>query len=110
MFVYATGEWKKLADDTFRMVLMRKYDAGKETKKSTDMGEFSFAVERIFTGSIAYVGDKVAIEGTIHAVDEELGDREVGFFEMIDSTQERLGMTDEEAADLMMRGKKLTSK
>lgn len=109
IFSKAVGEWDLKADDEFRLVLMRTYETGRETTEATDMGEFSFDVERIFTGTLKHVGEKVAMEGVIHLVDVDFGDRKVGFFEMIDTTEERLGLTEEEAEALLMKGKKISA-
>jgi hypothetical protein len=43
------------------------------------------------TGTISHVGEYISVEGKIHNMDEVLGDEEVGFFEMIDTTEERGG-------------------
>ena len=59
------------------------------------MGEFSFSVERVYAGDMTVVGGKTAVSGVIHQIDD-LGDREVGYFNMIDTTNERLGENDRE--------------
>jgi hypothetical protein len=56
----------------------------------TDMGEFEFDVVRTFTGEMTMVGASAAVQGGIHSSDEILGDQEVGFFNMIDTTDARL--------------------
>jgi hypothetical protein len=92
----ASGTWSvsNIHDDkdnnqpTFQMTLSRTYTAGAGSSTSTDMGEFSFTVDRIFRGNLYMVGAKLAVEGSVHANDE-LGDHEVGYFEMIDVTKER---------------------
>lgn len=110
VFKESDGEWELNDNGSFRMVMMRKYDAGKDTKNPTDMGEFSFKVERVYTGTVTDVGGLAAFEGVIHAIDDGLGDLQVGFFEMLDTTEMRMGMTDEEVADKMLSGKKVKSK
>jgi hypothetical protein len=78
------------------MVLTRTYAAGREDKKETAMGEFEFAVDRNFIGETTLVGDCVATTGSIHVLDELWGDKEVGFFNMIDTTDARLREEEEE--------------
>jgi hypothetical protein len=90
LFITAEGTWKQ-NDDEFEMVLTRRFQAGKEVRLPTDMGEFEFDVVRTFTGEMAIVGASTAVQGGIHSSDEILGDREVGFFNMIDTTNDRLG-------------------
>jgi len=52
------------------------------------LGEFTFDVERTYIGQIAQVGNKLAMTGSLWANDPFHGDTEVGFFNMIDSTEE----------------------
>ena len=59
------------------------------------MGEFDFEVERVFMGEFAKVGGNVAVTGSVHQIDE-LGDHEVGYFNMLDTTKERLGEEEKE--------------
>lgn len=37
------------------------------------------------------VGDSVAITGVMCAIDDVLGNKEIGYFNMIDATDERVG-------------------
>lgn len=98
VYMSASGNWEvDESGKNFKMVLKREYESGKNTKRGTDMGEFNFTVERIFTGELGFVGECVAVTGAIHSVDETFGDLEVGFFNLIDTTKERLGMEEEEA-------------
>jgi hypothetical protein len=60
------------------------------------MDEFSYSVERPFVGEMALVGGKLAVEGSIHSVDDMVGDREVGYFSMLDTTKIKLGLEKEE--------------
>ena len=94
LFTAATGTWSATAE-TLTMTLSRTYSAGSESAVATDMGEFSFTVDRTFTGNLYMVGAKLAVEGSVHALDEH-GDNEVGYFEMIDVTKEREGLKDDE--------------
>lgn len=84
------GTWKQV-DGSFRMEVTRRFPGGKETKESTDMGEFAFDVIRTYLGDMTMVGASIAITGAMHTNDETLGDQEVGFFNMIDTTAEREG-------------------
>lgn len=74
---------------TFEMTLKRTYPGGHQKSKQTDVGSFGYDVERQFTGEFGLVGGKLSVSGTIHLSDRGLGDEEVGFFEMIDTTEER---------------------
>ena len=67
------------------MTLVRHYQAGHEATESTDVGEFTFAVERNFIGTLTYVGDRLAISGNMFIEDEIFGDDEIGYFNMIDT-------------------------
>jgi zinc transporter ZupT len=67
-------------------------------------------VERVFTGTVTSVGGLLAFEGVVHALDDQFGDLQVGFFEMIDTTEARMLLSDEEAADKILLGKKAKSK
>ena len=50
------------------------------------------AVKRTFSGEMTLVGESVGITGVMENVDETLGENnEVGFFNMIDGTDEREG-------------------
>jgi hypothetical protein len=110
IFKEGGGEWElDEATGAFKMVMSRKYETGRDTKNPTDMGEFSFTVERAYTGTVTAVGGYLAFEGVMHAIDETFGDLQVGFFEMIDTTEMRKLLSDEEAANKMMSGKKLKS-
>ena len=83
-----SGRWEQGNSEDFVMTIKRSFLAGTEKRHDTDMGQFSFDVERLFVGTMEYVGSSLAVEGSIVMVDEVLGDEEVGFFSMIDITQE----------------------
>lgn len=92
----ARGEWSQKSDGTFRMTLIRSYEAGKEKTLDTDVGEFAYETERLFTGTeITMVGNCLSVSGSIHHMDEH-GDQEVGYFIMIDTTKARLGEDDDD--------------
>ncbi|CAB9525902.1 expressed unknown protein [Seminavis robusta] len=93
LFSQATGTWsvyhskeeEEQEELLFDMSITRTFDAG---QKSTDMGEFTFSVDRMYLGDVTKVGDRLAVTGTIHLVDELLGDEKIGFFNMIDNREE----------------------
>lgn len=85
----ATGKWDQLPDGSLRIILKRKYTAGKDKEEKTDIGEFQYEVERTFIGEITEVGGVAAVSGSMHDVDETLGDRNVGYFNLIDTTKQR---------------------
>lgn len=74
----------------FQMVVKRTFGAGDDGK---DVGEFSFDVEKLYEGTMTMVGESVAIQGVIKIVDPLNPDAEdlmeVGFFNMIDGTNDR---------------------
>lgn len=81
---HATGSWKQNDDGSIDFKLVRTYRAGNDAREATGMGEFEYTVERQFTGSAAAVGSKLSYQGVVHLIDDVLGDKEVGYFEMID--------------------------
>lgn len=85
VFIDASGTWEHGPDGHFQMKLKRTFEAGKGPSKAQDMGEFNYVVERTFTGDLGKVGASVAASGSIHCQDEQLGDEEVGFFNLIDT-------------------------
>jgi hypothetical protein len=90
----ASGSWTEVEEDDgiFEMILKRSYATGREKIDITDLGEYEYTVERRFTGTFTFVGAEVNVEGSVHDIDEVLGDRSVGFFSMIDVTKEREGV------------------
>jgi hypothetical protein len=110
IFTEAKGKWElDEATGSFKMNIVRTFDTGRQTKNPTDMGEFVFDVERVFTGILSEVGGLLAFEGVVHSMDERFGDLQVGIYEMIDTTEARMLLSDEEAADTILSGKKVTS-
>ena len=82
----------------FNLRLERTYLGGNKKKEGdadwgytdTNIGEFAYTVERTYAGECFIVGGSVfAMTGDIIDVDEVFGDRRVGFFNMIDTTEER---------------------
>ncbi|KAL7497313.1 hypothetical protein ACHAWT_005760 [Skeletonema menzelii] len=95
-FSSSYGTWSESTDESsegsavFEMKLSRTYTAGGDSKDPTDIGEFTYEVERSFSGLLTVVGGSlVAMEGVILDVDDMFGSREVGFFNMIDTTEAR---------------------
>jgi WW domain len=91
----ATGYWQvKPGTDDFSMSICKSFRTGSENR---DMGEFEFQVTRTFEGEMIMVGESVAITGVMkHEPDDQEQQRqqqqrlEVGFFNMIDSTEIRI--------------------
>ena len=97
LFRSSQGIWGTSIDDSseekseFEMKLSRTYVAGEQSKDATEIGEFTYSVERFYNGVVTSVGGSlVAVEGTILDVDDIFGTREVGFFNMIDTTDARV--------------------
>lgn len=86
----AEGKWE-LNGEELNLFITRKFEAGKEESKDTDMGEFDYTVDRSYVGRMSKVGGLLAFEGDMHDVGDNNQDRKVGFFEMIDTTADRLG-------------------
>jgi hypothetical protein len=96
LFVEASGVWKQDLEGLFELNIKRTYETGKEPSLDTDMGVFRFEVDRTFTGELFDVGGLVAVNGAIVSIDEMFGDLEVGFFNMIDTTEARSENIDEQ--------------
>ena len=74
----------------FEMKLTRTFHTGFEERDTTKIGEFDYSVERTYAGECFLVGGRIfAMSGEILDVDEIFGQRRVGFFNMIDTTEER---------------------
>lgn len=89
LFAKAVGNWE-IKENDFAMTITKTFSTGNERN---DMGEFTFDVERVFEGVMTVVGGtEVAINGKIFAEDiiTDKMDKEVGFFNMIDGTEQRL--------------------
>jgi len=90
LFLKATGTWQQQADQ-FLMSLTRTYQGGTEKREVTSMGEFPFQVVRTFVGDVTSVGDLVSVSGKITSNDDVMGEKNVGYFHLIDTTNDRLG-------------------
>jgi len=89
LFTKAVGNWE-IMENSFAMTITKTFTTGSENK---DMGEFSFDVERVFEGEMTVVGGtEVAVNGKIFAEDiiTDKHEKDVGFFNMIDGTDQRL--------------------
>jgi len=93
LFSKAVGNWE-IKENQFAMTITKTFATGTNNKSDpTGMGEFTFAVERVFEGEMTVVGGtEVAINGRIFAEDivTDKMEKEVGFFNMIDGTEQRL--------------------
>ena len=85
----ATGSWEITDDGNLKMTINRSFSAGQPETHSTDMGEFNFKVERNYIGQVEKIGELVGFSGSIHQVVDQ-GDAQVGFFEMVDTTEAKL--------------------
>jgi len=101
----ATGSWEcdEEKSGTFTMVVDRVYKTGLPSKKSTDMGDFTFVVSRRFRGGVERVGERVAVEGRMERTDNGEFLCEVGVFSLIDIGE----WADEESAGLGARVQKI---
>ena len=96
VFKSAMGSWRKNDDGTLHLEIQRVYETGQDSKKSSDVGSFTFSTIRVFEGRTQKVGEKIGFEGTVlDGLNEE---KKVGYFEMIDTTvgtegEESLKMT-----------------
>jgi hypothetical protein len=110
VFAQATGKWSYDAESNdFQMLLTRTYEAGRSKTTETEIGEFSFAVTRIFRGDVVLVGGSTtAMSGLTYDYETvsvgNVQERQVGFFNIIDTTNDRKGLTDEEWAQKMAQG------
>jgi hypothetical protein len=78
------GSWILRDDGLFAMNICRTFNTG---YSGSDLGEFSFVVERDFSGHVTKVGSLLALEGSSHIPDDLLGDVKVGYFSMLDVTE-----------------------
>ncbi len=95
LFSSSYGTWSESFDDSqnravFEMKLSRTFIAGENTKDATAIGEFEYEVERTYNGLLTVVGGSLVMEGVILDKDELFGSREVGFFNMMDTTEARV--------------------
>lgn len=74
----------------FEMTVARTFVTGMDEADATKVGEFEYSVERTYKGECSLVGGSLlSMTGEILDVDEIFGDRRVGFFNMIDTSEER---------------------
>jgi len=88
VYLDATGTWNvPPGTDDYTMVIKRTYGSGSDGR---DMGEFTYKVTRTYIGEMTNVGASVGITGVAHTLGPSVeGNQEVGFFNMIDGTDER---------------------
>ena len=89
----ASGTWTlDSLSGEFVMTLSRTYEAGYSSKVPTSVGVFAFTTVRKFVGRLYNIGVKQGISGNIFDISDGAADdasqepRNVGYFEMIDST------------------------
>eukprot|EP00429_Kryptoperidinium_foliaceum_P066065 CAMPEP_0176061244 /NCGR_PEP_ID=MMETSP0120_2-20121206/30534_1 /TAXON_ID=160619 /ORGANISM="Kryptoperidinium foliaceum, Strain CCMP 1326" /LENGTH=171 /DNA_ID=CAMNT_0017394801 /DNA_START=127 /DNA_END=642 /DNA_ORIENTATION=+ len=89
-FLAAAGTWSVPdGTDDFNMVVTRVFSAGQD---DSDMGEFNFELSKTYRGDMTMVGASVGVTGVMATADTVDGsEREVGYFNMIDVTDERMG-------------------
>lgn len=90
----AAGTWTggDGTETSFRMTIARTFGTG---VGMDDVG--SFTVERSFRGAeVKLIGEAFSITGTMHSSDIIMGDIDVGYFSMIDTTDAKLGEDGEE--------------
>lgn len=85
-----TGSWSQVTagedEAEFEMYLKKTFDAGVAQEWRTDMGEFSFSVERNYKGYVNKIGARLGASGKITNYDDLIGVRQdVGYFSMIDT-------------------------
>ncbi|KAL7536681.1 hypothetical protein ACHAXR_007330 [Thalassiosira sp. AJA248-18] len=90
LYTAGHGTWEENFKRFFQMKLMRTFITGADGSDPNEMGEFEYTVERTYNGECFMVGGStIAMNGEILDVDEIFGERRVGFFNMIDTTEER---------------------
>lgn len=82
-----TGMWELDEDGSLTMTIKRIFNAG---LPNTDMGEFNFALERCFTGTMENIGNQVGFKGKVIVEDDVLEDAHVGYFAMLATTESTL--------------------
>lgn len=82
----SSGEWEVSVDGAIKMTINRTFSAGQPEIQSTDVGEFAYEVKRQYLGQAEKIGGLTGFSGSIHRIDEEEPDAEVGYFELIDTT------------------------
>jgi len=93
-FDKAMGTWEIYpGTNDFKMKIERRFNTGRE---KSDVGEFSFVVERTYIGEMTEVGESVGITGVIQAMEGLNNEivKEVGYFNMIDGTDEKASYAD----------------
>jgi len=95
-YMAAAGSWSvPPGTNDYNMVITRVFSAGSE---SSDMGEFTFELTKFYKGDMTKVGESVAVTGVMSTSDTfDNTEVEVGYFNMIDATDERLGYEQESA-------------
>ena len=72
------------------MTLTRIYDGGHKSARFTDVGEFRYEVKRSYIGTLGHVGAEMAVtDGQIISTHSDLGEEKVGFFNIVETTDEK---------------------
>lgn len=89
-YLAAAGTWSvPPGTNDYNMVITRVFSAGRE---ESDMGEFTFEITKTYRGDMTKVGASVGVTGVMCTSDViDNSEIEVGYFNMIDATDERLG-------------------
>ena len=94
LWTAASGTWHVVPEtNEFTMWLSRSYTTGSSSRQ---MGEFSYTLERRFSGELTLVGESIAVSGVVYVKisdddDDEINEISAGYFNMIDATAERQG-------------------
>eukprot|EP00545_Synedropsis_sp_CCMP1620_P012494 CAMPEP_0119014204 /NCGR_PEP_ID=MMETSP1176-20130426/9413_1 /TAXON_ID=265551 /ORGANISM="Synedropsis recta cf, Strain CCMP1620" /LENGTH=175 /DNA_ID=CAMNT_0006967355 /DNA_START=86 /DNA_END=613 /DNA_ORIENTATION=- len=99
--VESRGTWT-VNDKEFKMEVTRKFESGDEGFTESNLvnriGEFFYEVPITFVGELTTVGAKEAATGTmISSADGARGDIQVGYFSLLDTTDDLTGSTDDVA-------------
>jgi hypothetical protein len=86
LFSNSWGTWEQRGGQ-FIMNLAYEFEGGSDSG-GTRVGKFGYVVERTYLGALAWVGAKLGTEGAILCGDEVLEDAKLGYFHMIDTTDE----------------------
>lgn len=95
LYVASHGTWcsvpvREDAPRRFEMNVTRTFATGADGGETTNLGAFEYSVGRTYRGECSLVGGSIfAMNGDMMDVDDIFGERKVGFFNMIDTSEER---------------------
>jgi len=81
----ASGYWEQSRDGEVQMSLTRVYTAGHKSVRETDMGEFTYKMDRHYSGQMSFIGSQIAVSGAVKIVDDNGNSGDVGYFSMLDT-------------------------